>query len=234
MHTEITDRLEYDAEFGKDIFGACGIKVADLDTKGIEMSLGTWFNGTKFCRPFLYYFLYNRLMVGNVGPVTPGMGVISTYRTRSKIFQETLAKSEAFIRATNYRGYLGIDCILTDHGAFAKRWIVSPNMVILNIHKDMPQSAPIEEFVKQLLLGKAEEVPIDTSKWNVSVCFYNLFPFMINQIVTASDVNLRIAKEKVYKKIDEEVTDKDLLYRVDIGDSVLEDMRTLKSWDWIR
>lgn len=234
MHTETTDRLEYDTDFGNDIFNACGIQTATSETLGIPISLGTWFNGTKFCRPFLYYFLSQSLMVGNVGPKTPGMGVVCTYRTRSKIFNETLVKAEAFIKSTKYRGYLGVDCILTDHGAYVKRWVVTPNPIVLTVHKDLPKTGSFEEFIKQLLLGKAEHVPIDTSKWNVSICVYHALPLCIYDIYTASDVNLKIAENKAYQLIQEANLDENLIYRIDIGEDVQEDMRTLKSWDWIR
>lgn len=234
MHTEITDRLEYDADFGNDIFKACGINTATPETMGIPMSLGAWFNGTKFCRPFLYYFLYQSLMVGNIGPKTPGMGVVCTYRTRSKIFNETLAKAEAFIKATKYRGYLGIDCVLTGDGVYVKRWVVTPNPIVLMIHKDIPQTGPFEEFIRQLLLGKAENVPIDTSKWNVSICVYHALPLCIQNIYTASDVNLKVAEDRVYQLIREANIDENLIYRIDIGEDVRRDMDTLKSWDWIR
>lgn len=89
---------------------------------GLEIACSGWFNGTTFAKPILINFEHKKLMNEDIGPNTGEMSTIMAYRMKSRLFNETLAKVEAFLKTTGYRGFIDLNCydeateVLTDNG----------------------------------------------------------------------------------------------------------------------
>jgi phosphoribosylamine---glycine ligase len=136
---------------------------------GIEMAIGAWFNGTKFCKPVLPNFEFKKLMNGDIGPNTGEMGSVMAYRTHSKLFQETLAKSEAFLKTTGYRGFIDIACVVTRDAAYGLEWTARFGFPTIQIQDEVHYKGTWADFLYKLAQGLTDEVPADTSKWDVGV-----------------------------------------------------------------
>lgn len=73
---------------------------------GRVAAVEAWFNGEKFVAPFSVSFLYEKLMVGDVGPYAPGsMGMITMFVPRANPMAQLLVNHlEVPLRASSYRG----------------------------------------------------------------------------------------------------------------------------------
>jgi phosphoribosylamine--glycine ligase len=240
---------------------------------GIEMAVGGWFNGSKFCKPILPNFECKRLMNGDIGPNTGEMGTVMAYRTHSRLYQETLAKAETFLKTTGYRGFIDIACIVTKDDAYGLEWTSRFGYPTIQIQDEVHKKGSWTDFLYKLAEGNTDEVPTDTTKWDVGIAYCAL-PWPLHDpsdkfqgtpvfmpkdmshihlrdcwldgkqyrqtglmgyicICTGSDINLKIAKDKAYKKI-RSVYVPGGFYRTDIADIVLENLPALKSWNWIK
>lgn len=139
--------------------------------EGIEMAIGGWFNGTKFCKQALPNFEFKKLMNGDIGPNTGEMGTVMAYRTHSKLFTETLAKAEAFLKTTGYRGFIDIACIVNGDEAYGIEWTCRFGYPTIQIQDELHEVGSWGEFLYNLATGNTESVPADTSKWGVGVAY---------------------------------------------------------------
>lgn len=88
--------------------------------EGIEMGVGAFFNGTDFVRPINVTFEHKHFLVGGIGPFTGEMGTSMFYsEDGGKLFHETLSKIKPYLARTNYRGFIDINNIVTEKGAYA-------------------------------------------------------------------------------------------------------------------
>jgi phosphoribosylamine---glycine ligase len=86
---------------------------------GIEMAVGAFFNGTDFAYPVNVTFEHKHFLVGSVGPLTPEMGTTMYYsKDGGKLFRETLLKMKPYLKKTNYRGFIDLNCMVTQEGAY--------------------------------------------------------------------------------------------------------------------
>ena len=240
---------------------------------GIEMAMGGWFNGSKFCKQVLPNFECKKLMNGDIGPNTGEMGTVMCYRTHSRLFQETLAKAEAFLKTTGYCGFIDIACIVTKDGAYGLEWTSRFGYPTIQIQDEVHKKDSWTKFFFKLAQGLTDEVPVDTSKWDVGISYCALpwpmknsskkfqdTPIFLPEdlehihlmevwkdgkqyrqtgkegsicVCTGSDINLKNAQEKAYGVIDT-VHLPGGFYRTDIGDIVIENLPTLKAWNWIK
>lgn len=136
---------------------------------GIEMAIGGWFNGEKFCKQVVPNFEFKKLMNGDIGPNTGEMGSVMCYRTHSKLYQETLAKAEAFLKTTGYRGFIDIACIVTKDAAYGLEWTCRFGFPTIQIQDEVHKKDSWTKFLFRLAQGLTDEVPVDTSKWDVGV-----------------------------------------------------------------
>jgi len=142
--------------------------------EGIEMAIGGWFNGTSFCKQVLPNFEHKKLMNGEIGPNTGEMGTVMCYRTHSKLYQETLAKAEAFLRTTDYRGFIDVACIVNKDRAYGLEWTTRFGYPTIHIQDEVHKKGSWTKFLCQLSQGLTDEVPVDTSKWTVGVAYCSL------------------------------------------------------------
>lgn len=86
---------------------------------GVEMAVGAFFNGKHFAYPINVSFEHKHFLTGGIGPLTGEMGTSMFYsEDGGKLFQETLLKIEPYLARTNYRGFIDINSIVTERGAY--------------------------------------------------------------------------------------------------------------------
>ena len=86
---------------------------------GIEMAVGAFFNGKDFALPVNVTFEHKHFLAGSIGPLTPEMGTTMYYsKGGGKLFRETLLKMRPYLHKTNYRGFIDLNCMVTEKGAY--------------------------------------------------------------------------------------------------------------------
>lgn len=78
---------------------------------GVEIAVGTFFNGTDFIMPVCVNFEHKRMFPGDLGPFTGEMGTLMFFSDRNEIFRQTLEKMREALAASKYVGYIDINCI---------------------------------------------------------------------------------------------------------------------------
>lgn len=86
---------------------------------GVEMAVGRFFNGKSWVGPMLVNFEHKPLFNENIGPLTGEMGTLAWYdeSPSNKLFARTLGRIEGFLRQSNFKGYIDINCIVTSDRA---------------------------------------------------------------------------------------------------------------------
>lgn len=99
-----------------------GFETITLQKKvsGVEIAATRYFNGKKWIGPTLINIEHKKFFPGDLGPTTSEMGTLGWYdnNDNNKLFQETLAKIEPYLRDINYRGVFDINCIVNKQGTF--------------------------------------------------------------------------------------------------------------------
>lgn len=142
--------------------------------EGLEIAVSGWFNGTQFAKPVLVNWEHKKLMEGEKGPNTGEMGTVMCYRTHNKLFSETLAKTEAFLKTTGYRGCIDLNCIVTKDAAYGLEWTSRFGYPTVLIQDELHRKGSWGSFLYKLALGATDTVPADTSKWDVGVAVCSL------------------------------------------------------------
>lgn len=83
---------------------------------GVEIAVGTFFNGNDFVMPVCVNFEHKRMFPGDLGPFTGEMGTLMFFSDRNEIFKQTLEKMKDALAASKYVGYIDINCIADRHG----------------------------------------------------------------------------------------------------------------------
>lgn len=124
------DTLQLDGAKCAEMFDRAGIQTLpqSLDassgdgparSSGVQVAVGSWFNGSAFVRPFTYTFADRRLFAGDLGPLTAGMGSVVVRADGGRLVDHTLARVEPLLRLLGYRGPFGIDAVVRQDGTFA-------------------------------------------------------------------------------------------------------------------
>ena len=87
-------------------------------SSGVEVAVGTFFNGKEFVRPVNINFEHKRLFPGNIGPSTGEMGTLMLWVPTSKIFEMTLERLKENLAASGYVGYIDVNCIANGTGIY--------------------------------------------------------------------------------------------------------------------
>lgn len=85
---------------------------------GVEIGVGTFFNGHNFIYPINVNFEHKKLFPGNLGPFVGEMGTSMYWSKPNKIFQSTLEKMLPSLRECGYVGYIDINCIVNASGIY--------------------------------------------------------------------------------------------------------------------
>ena len=124
---------------------------------GVEMSVSGFFNGTDFAYPINVTFEHKRFMAGGVGPFTGEMGTTIYYsKDGGKLFRETLLKMKPYLARTNYRGFIDINCMVTERGAYALEFSSRFGYPQLDIQLALHKT-PWGELLHKLALGTLEK-----------------------------------------------------------------------------
>ncbi len=84
--------------------------------EGVEIAVGTFFNGKDFIMPVCVNFEHKRLFPHELGPSTGEMGTMMYYSRDSPVFERTLLKMKERLVASKYVGYIDINCIANSKG----------------------------------------------------------------------------------------------------------------------
>ncbi|HSN87699.1 MAG TPA: phosphoribosylamine--glycine ligase [Thermoanaerobaculia bacterium] len=85
---------------------------------GVEVGVGGFFNGREWIQPLQLIFEHKRLLAGDLGPLTGGMGIGLLWSPPMPLFERTLGRMAAKLAAAGYRGFLSLNCIANADGLF--------------------------------------------------------------------------------------------------------------------
>lgn len=85
---------------------------------GVEISLGTYFNGEKFLEPYNITFEHKKLFPKELGVSTGEMGTSMFWVKESMLFNSTLKKMAATLAAEGYVGHIDLNMIVNGTGIY--------------------------------------------------------------------------------------------------------------------
>jgi phosphoribosylamine--glycine ligase len=85
---------------------------------GVEVAVGTFFNGKDFIYPVNINFEHKKLFPGDIGPYTGEMGTLMYWSPPNEIFKSTLLKIKEELIKSGYIGYIDINCIANARGIY--------------------------------------------------------------------------------------------------------------------
>jgi len=86
--------------------------------QGVEVGVGAWFNGTSFLQPPNLDWEHKRFFPGDLGELTGEMGTVVSFDNGHKLFEATLAKVAPLLRQAGHVGYVNLNLIVNDAGAW--------------------------------------------------------------------------------------------------------------------
>jgi len=89
---------------------------------GVEIAVGTFFNGNDFTYPVNINFEHKKLFPGDIGPMTGEMGTLMYWSNPNMFFNTTLFKIKDDLKKSGYRGYIDINCIANARGIYPLEW----------------------------------------------------------------------------------------------------------------
>ncbi len=90
--------------------------------EGVEVAVGSFFNGKDFVMPVCVNFEHKRLFPNELGPSTGEMGTLVYYTKNNPVFERTLLKMKEKLATSKYVGYIDINCIANGRGTWPLEW----------------------------------------------------------------------------------------------------------------
>lgn len=126
---------------------------------GVEIGVGAFFDGEKFVYPINVNFEHKKLFPGNLGPSTGEMGTSMFWSGPNKIFNSTLKKVEATLKAEEYVGYIDLNCIVNANGIYPLEWTARFGYPTISIQEE-GMITPIGEFLYALASKHIKEFKV--------------------------------------------------------------------------
>ena len=147
---------------------------------GVEIAVGSFFNGREFMSPINVNFEHKKLFPGNLGPSTGEMGTSMFWSEPNKIFNYTLKKFEPKLAEEGYVGYIDLNCIVNNHGIYPLEWTARFGYPTICIQMDGMLN-PIGDFLYELAKGEKFKIRVK-SGFQVGVrIVVPPFPFTDNE-----------------------------------------------------
>jgi len=128
---------------------------------GVEVAVGTFFNGKDFIYPINVNFEHKKLFPGDIGSYTGEMGTLVYHSQSNEIFKNTLLKMKNELIKSKYIGYIDINCIANGKGIYPLEFTTRFGYPIISIQLEGITS-PIGDFLFKL--SKSESVELKTKK----------------------------------------------------------------------
>ncbi|MBI5037541.1 MAG: phosphoribosylamine--glycine ligase [Candidatus Kerfeldbacteria bacterium] len=137
------------------------IKVFQLQRKmtGVEVAVGTFFNGSQFITPVNINFEHKKLFPGNIGPATGEMGTSMFWSEPNRLFNQTLRKLEATLARERYVGYIDLNCIVNGNGIYPLEFTARFGYPTISIQQES-MITPIGEFLYTLAAGTESKLKV--------------------------------------------------------------------------
>ncbi|MBI4144740.1 phosphoribosylamine--glycine ligase [Candidatus Woesearchaeota archaeon] len=103
---------------------------------GVEVAVGSFFNGVDFVTPVNINFEHKRMFPGEIGPSTGEMGTAMLWCPPNAIFKETLARMKDKLAAAKYVGYIDINCIANGKGIYPLEFTSRFGYPTISIHME--------------------------------------------------------------------------------------------------
>lgn len=127
------------------------VKVFQLQKKmnGVEIAVGTFFNGKDFIYPININFEHKKLFPGNFGPATGEMGTSMFWSQPNTLFYSTLDKLKDTLRQEGYVGYIDLNCIVNSYGIYPLEFTCRFGYPTISIQQE-GMITPLGEFLHDL------------------------------------------------------------------------------------
>jgi phosphoribosylamine--glycine ligase len=119
---------------------------------GVEVAVGAFFNGFRFCEPINVNFEHKKMFPTNLGPSTGEMGTSMFWSGPNKLFNQTLKKMERVLARERYVGYVDLNCIVNANGIYPLEFTSRFGYPTIMIQQEA-MSTPIGEFFYDLAGG---------------------------------------------------------------------------------
>lgn len=123
---------------------------------GIEIAIGRFFNGKDWIGPLIFNIEHKNFCNDDIGPLGGETGTLMWYENneKKKLFQETLAKLKPQLQKSGYRGYVDINCIVTNKNTAYPLEITSRFGSSTNEMQSEIQKSPWSRFLLAMAKGK--------------------------------------------------------------------------------